>query len=229
MLDEPCLLVELQLAESMATPDSNQIQIRRISMGLIAMTACIASLASGCSIFAPRRSAPSVTLENPLFIPQTDVEFVWNQIVDELDNYFKIRREDRVRIVENLLTEGWIETFPKAGSTLLEPWRKDSTPGFERRLATLQSMRRWARVRVIPETGGFRIEVIVFRELEDLDQPEKSYAGNELLRYDDAIDSNNGSPRIGPDSYGWIPIGRDEALEQRILENILARLTNPAS
>ncbi|MDP7378633.1 MAG: hypothetical protein QF516_11070, partial [Pirellulaceae bacterium] len=82
---------------------------------------------------------------------------------------------------------------------------------------------------VIPETGGFRIEVIVFRELEDLDQPEKSYAGNELLRYDDAIDSNNGSPRIGPDSYGWIPIGRDEALEQRILENILARLTNPAS
>ena len=132
-------------------------------------------------------------LENPLFIPQTDNEFVWNQLVDELDNYFKIRREERVRIVDNMLTEGWLETYPVSGSTLLEPWRRDSTPGYERRLATLQSIRRWSRVRVIPATGGFRIEVNVYKELEDLDQPENASAGGSTLRYDDAIDERQTS------------------------------------
>ena len=195
---------------------------------MLAGIALTLSCASGCSLIHHKQQQdPPATLENPLFIPQTDTEFVWNQVVDELDNYFKIRREDRVRIIDNVLTEGWIETYPKAGSTILEPWRKDSAPGFERRLATLQSIRRWARVRILPAPGGFRIEVHVFRELEDLDQPENSYAGNELLRYDDSMDSTTNNPRIGPDSYGWISIGRDMALEQRILSNILSRLTTP--
>ena len=200
----------------------------RLWVGLVTLAVTL-GYASGCSLIHHKRpQGPPITLENPLFIPQTDTEFVWNQIIDELDNYFKIRREDRVRIIDNVLTEGWVETYPKAGSTLLEPWRKDSMPGYERRLATLQSIRRWARVRVIPATGGFRIEVNVFRELEDLDQPENSYAGNELLRYDDSMDSTNNNPRIGPDAYGWISIGRDTALEQRILSNVLGRLTTPA-
>lgn len=199
----------------------------RLWVGLVTLAVTL-GYASGCSLIHHKRpQGPPITLENPLFIPQTDTEFVWNQIIDEIDNYFKIRREDRVRIIDNVLTEGWVETYPKAGSTLLEPWRKDSMPGYERRLATLQSIRRWARVRVIPATGGFRIEVNVFRELEDLDQPENSYAGNELLRYDDSMDSTNNNPRIGPDAYGWISIGRDTALEQRILSNVLGRLTTP--
>ncbi|MCA9104305.1 MAG: hypothetical protein KDA83_02690 [Planctomycetales bacterium] len=184
----------------------------------------------GCGWFRNMRhqdvlSTIPTALENPMFVAQTDSELIWNQLVDELDDYFKIRREERVRIIENVITEGWIETFPTSGSTWLEPWRKDSSPGYERWLATFQSIRRWARVRLIPAPGGYRIEVAVYKELEDLEQPMNASVGGATLRHDNSREREDDPLRIGPDQMGWIPLGRDEQLEQRILGNLLSRLS----
>ena len=44
----------------------------------------------------------------------------------------QIRREHRVRMVGHVLMEGTIDTFPTIGSTLFEPWRRDSVSGFEK-------------------------------------------------------------------------------------------------
>ena len=68
-----------------------------------------------------------------------------SQAVDAVDDYFRIEREERVRLIGGVLTEGRIDTFPIIGSTIFEPWRKDSTPGYEKVHATLQSIRRRAR------------------------------------------------------------------------------------
>ena len=68
------------------------------------------------------------TVANPLIVPGVDRFVIMDQISDELDDYFRIYREERIRIIDGILTEGWIETHPAIGSTLLEPWRKDSTP-----------------------------------------------------------------------------------------------------
>lgn len=204
---------------------------RATRLTFVAVLFCTLIFGQGCGLHSGKKGGlfgrgEPILLENPLFVPQTDIDFVWNQLVDELDNYFKIRREDRVRIIDNILTEGWIETYPVSGSTILEPWRRDSMKGYERRLATLQSIRRWARVRVMPAPGGFRIEVNVFKELEDLDQPENASVGGATMRYDDAIDSQPIERLAGPDTYGWIPLGRDQGLEQKILSNVLGRVTN---
>ena len=67
-------------------------------------------------------------IENPLFVPPMDRELLWNQTVDAVDDYFRIEREERVRLIGGVLTEGRIDTFPTIGSTILEPWRRDSTP-----------------------------------------------------------------------------------------------------
>ena len=70
----------------------------------------------------------------------------------------------------------------------LEPWRKDSSPGFERRYATLQSIRRRAVVHVRPQTdGGYLVDVAVYKELEDLSQPEYSTVNVEALRHDGTL------------------------------------------
>lgn len=200
---------------------------KRVTTLLIVV--CVGSLLTGCGTL--RRigqpdllTAAPAALENPLFVAHTDSELVWNQIVDELDDYFRIRREERVRIVDNVITEGWIETYPVAGSTWLEPWRKDSTPGFERWQSSFQSIRRWARVRLIPAPGGFRIDVAVFKELEDLDQPTGASVGGATFRHDNSRERDDETARSGPDEYGWIPLGRDSCLEQRILSNLVARL-----
>ena len=58
-------------------------------------------------------------MENPLFVPPLDRELLWNQTVDAVDDYFRIEREDRVRLIGGVLTEGRIDTFPMIGSTML--------------------------------------------------------------------------------------------------------------
>jgi hypothetical protein len=172
-------------------------------------------------------------LPNPISVPLVPRELVMDEVADEIDNYFRILREQQIRLTDNILTEGWIDTEPQIGATVLEPWRKDSTPGFERSHATLQSVRRWARVRVIPNGDQYLVDVKVYKELEDLDQPEHStVSGLRLYEYANALDFDRyDRDRIveSPVNRGWIPMGRDLALEQRLLGNIRERVGQAAT
>jgi hypothetical protein len=168
--------------------------------------------------------------QNPMYVPLSDREFLWNQLIDTLDDYFEIQREERVRLVGGVLTEGQVETLPLPGATMLEPWREDSSPGFERRYATLQSIRRRAIVHVRPQTdGGYLVDVAVYKELEDLSQPEFSSVNVDGLRTDGTLVRPEKNLRLGPVTLGWIPVGRDMALEQRILTQLRGRLGVAAS
>lgn len=166
------------------------------------------------------------SVSNPLLIRVSDHELVWGQVSDAVALFFKIRREERVRVLDDVVLEGRIETHPEVGSTLFEPWRQDSTPGFERWHATLQSIRRRAVVRVIPSASGFLIDVAVHKELEDVNQPEHATVSRTDSRSErrPISDENEGISGIGQ-TVGWIPLGRDELLEQRILRDIQARLS----
>ena len=104
--------------------------------------------------------------ENPTLVPAADHQLVWETVVDVVDDYFDVRREEPVRLVGNTLFEGHLETRPQVAATLLEPWRGDSVGRAERTESTLQSMRRKATVRVQPVEGGYLVEVAVLKELE---------------------------------------------------------------
>lgn len=163
-------------------------------------------------------------VSNPLIVPLADRWWVMDQISDQLDDYFRIYREERIRIIDSVMTEGWIETHPRIGSTSLEPWHKDSTPGFEKVHSTLQTVRRFAKVRVIPSGNSYAIDVKVFKELEDLEQPVGSAISGQLIRHDNALDVDRLNPWLATERTGWIPMGRDISLEQLILRNIQNRL-----
>jgi hypothetical protein len=189
----------------------------------------------GCRLFRGRGDstydappdAASAQVENPLLIPAGDREFIWNQIVDELDNYFYIQREERVRLEAGILTEGQIDTRPQVGATLLEPWRIDSTNGYERMHSTLQTIRRTAKARIIPVEAGYLLNLVVLKELEELDKPVQASAGAVLQRYDTSLVREQVPPGTFPITPGWIPLGRDVSLEQQILANLKSRLCNP--
>ena len=156
--------------------------------------------------------------ENPMMVPASDFETVWKASVVAVDEYFDIASEDRVQ--RKLVTQ------PKTGATLLEPWEPDSI-GFRERLeSTLQSIRRFAIVTVQPSpTGqGWAVKVVVYKELEDLLQPDRQAIGRAVF--------NNVTPLtpsrevVGPvqaPAY-WISRGRDTNLEQAILAKIRASL-----
>ena len=162
---------------------------------------------------------------NPIYVPIVDRELVMDQISDELDDYFRIYREERVRLVDHVLTEGWIETHPKIGATLFEPWRRDSTKGFERLHATLQTVRRFAKVRVIPTADIYAIDVKVYKELEDRLAPERATVTAKFEKPFQSIEDDRPNSLADIPNRGWIPMGRDFSLEQQILRNIETRIS----
>ena len=115
-------------------------------------TLCV--IVAGCAHWGAAGAVPTLPIggliANPLPVTVADEDYLWNQIVDTVDDYFKIEREVRMRSDGGIVTDGLIEALPVTGATYLEPWRRDSTPGFERLHASLQSIRRRATVRVSP-------------------------------------------------------------------------------
>ncbi len=200
----------------------------------VAVVGLCALAVAGCHAWTPATYeppqfgfGPPPPQTNPALIPVVDHDLVWDKVVDVVDDYFQIAREDRVRLVGDLLTEGSIETYPRGSSTILEPWNHDTVNPYERWESTLQSMRRWAIVRVIPASGGFLVEVQVTKELEDVPTPETgsvSLANSAALRNDDALQRVRNPVAGTPPTLGWFPVGRDPALEQVILADIHERL-----
>ena len=197
---------------------------------LIVGCMCIA----GCGLFSRRYASPSqdgadLPMPNPMTIPVTGMDFTWHQIVDTVDDYFEIAQEQQVREIGGVLMEGWIESKPRTGATIIEFLRRDSTPGYERCHATLQSIRRRASIRVIPVAEGFPVFVQVFKELEDVSQPEFSTVGSVVQRHDGGLVAFEGfDAEAGPVTLGWIRNGRDESLEQEMLRQLHARLFETA-
>ncbi len=198
--------------------------------GLLLIGGC-ASLALSPAPSAPALPAPVVLRDNPLFLNTLDREFLWNELVATVEYYgFRVEREERVRQVGDVLVEGRIETYPVDSPTLLEPWRRGVTPGYERLESTLQSIRRRATVRVIPAGGGYLVEVMVFKELEDVNRPERSTVGESTFRHDGAlVRPEEMAEEGGPITLGWIPLGRDIALEQQILADVQSRISEVGS
>jgi len=189
--------------------------------------AVVLSAASGCVMHDPVPMWPGsgmVVYDNPSLVPAADHEVVWETIVDVIDDDFEIDREVPVRQYGDVLTEGRLDTRPLVGSTILEPWLEDAVTVHEKIEGTLQSIRRQAVVRVIPAQGGQWIEVVVLKELEDTAQPLRASAGSATFSYDNSLVRVVDPITEIQVHRGWIPQGRDAALEQRILAKIHARL-----
>ena len=203
---------------------------------ILILTTWLTVWGSGCGrhIHSLRLGVPfptemeSAILSNPLNVPPVDPDFLWNQIVDSIDDFFRIERERRLQRVGNILTDGRLDTFPTIGSTLLEPWRKDSNSGYETAHATLQTIRRQAVITVAPDSNGYFIQVTVVKDLEAVNHPEHASVGTSTLRHDNTLVSRDkGRGKIDDaKTLGWIRLGRDTQLEQQILLDIRARVAD---
>ncbi len=188
--------------------------------------AMVAPPAGNAMILQPQAAPTAGTVSaNPIYIPVTNQDWAWEQIVDVVDDYFRIEHESRVQLVGNVVTEGRIDTFPRVGATLAEPHRPDSVGRYNRWESTFQTIRRRGLVRVIPEQGGYLVDLAVYKELEDLPHPENATAGAATFRYDGSLPSrvNDEVSRTRLSDY-WIPLGRDVDCEQQMLAEIQARL-----
>lgn len=154
-------------------------------------------------------------VENPVYVPQGPDAYaaVYEKVFDVVDDYFEIAYANRY--------DGRIETFPRIAPGVEQPW-KPGNPDFRGRLwATWQTLRHRAFVLIQPaDDGGFFVQVIVYKELEDLSRPLRATAGAAAFRGDTTVERQ--FEVIDPAVFerAWIPMGRDHLLEHAIAQKI---------
>jgi hypothetical protein len=150
---------------------------------------------------------------NPVFIPLGPDAYGMvfeNALTTLIDNGFEILESNRY--------DGRIETVPRVA----HGWGFRSIYGspswYERTLSITQSYRHRVSVVIQPaETGGYFIEVVVRKELENLPRPLRATAGAAIFRFENNVERQ--FEVIDPNVMNstWIYKGRDEAYEQAII------------
>src|SRR5690349_11718563 len=129
------------------------------------------------------RPDPNAQCANPVYLSlgPPDYAAVFEAVLDVLDDYFEIAYANRY--------DGTIRTHPKVAPGLEQPWKPGSPDGAERLLATLQSIRYRCDVTIQPgEQGGYLVQVVVFKELEDVPRPIRATAGAAAFRSDNSVE-----------------------------------------
>src|SRR5687767_7138400 len=141
-------------------------------MRTLVRAGCVVAVGlTGCAAVPPVENPALVQpgaddVENPVLVapglptPAGYAE-VYERVLDAVDDYFEFKPGSRYA--------GQVETLPRVAPGLEQPWKPGSPDRRERLLATLQTIRHYAIVRVwAGERGGYRVYVEVYKELEDL-------------------------------------------------------------
>ena len=181
--------------------------------GMIYLAALAAAL--GVVESAPAVDPQEVCIENPVYVPLGPDAYGtgFEKVIDVLNEYFEIAYSNRY--------DGRIETFPRIAPGYEQPWKPSTPSWYERLLATFQTIRHRAFVLIqLADDGGFFVQVIVYKELEDLPRPIRATAGAAAFRSDSTVDRQY--EVIDPTVFerAWIPMGRDFLLEHAIAQKI---------
>jgi hypothetical protein len=185
--------------------------------GLMGLT--LGGCASGPWLDNPavvRAPAAAETCENPLYVPLGPPSYgaVFEKVLDVLGEYFDVAKSNRY--------DGTIETYAKIAPGFERALLPGSPDCEQRTLATLQTIRHFAKVeiQVADAEGGFFVCVKVFKELEDLPRPSRTASGPAIFRSDNTVERHFEVVQGSNTDTAWIPIGRDHRLEQVILQRI---------
>ena len=160
-------------------------------------------------------NVPYVSDGNPVYIPLSDYGRVFENCLRVLGDYGFAFAETTNRF------DGRIETEPRTAPGILLILKPGSPSIYERTLSTLQSYRHRCTVIIHPaDQGGFFIEVVARKELEDLGRPVRSIVGAAIFRTDNDVDRT--TEVIDESSFEsmWIYKGRDACLEQEIIRRL---------
>ncbi len=193
----------------------------------IAAVGLLPSLALGCQNLQPAMELSPVTPiiaspiknQNPVFIPlgENDYGPVFEKALEVLGDYgFEIANANRY--------DGRIDSRPRSAPGLGLFLKTGSPDPYERLLSTFQTYRHRVTVKIQPaEQGGYFVEFIALKELEDLPRPIRSTIGGAVFRAELTVDRQ--TEVIDPTIYDptWIYRGRDEALEQELIRRYRCR------
>jgi len=153
--------------------------------------------------------------QNPVYIPLGPQKEAYAKVFETV---LQVMGDYGFELLEANRFDGRVETVPRIAPGV-GLFLKPGSPALEERvLATLQTYRHRLSIRIdTADNGGYFIEVIARKELQDLPRPIKQTAGSAVFRTDNSVERQfeviDGTYYEG----GWIYKGRDPALEQKII------------
>ena len=170
-------------------------------------------------VVRPATPDPPGTADQPSGRPGcAGYDEVYERALDALDDYFEIVPGSRYARE--------IRTYPRVAPGYEQPWKTGSPDPYERWLATFQSIRHFAVVRIDEADRGYRVTVEVYKELETVPLPIQPLGGPAAFRAAPLADRTSDTlTGLATAEYQWGPAGphphRDFAFEQAILLKIL--------
>ena len=181
------------------------------SAAFLALAGCLSTLPVEPPVLLPTETA-TPTDQNPVYIPLGPESYgqVFETVLQTLhDTGFEIADSNRY--------DGRIETVPKIAPGIGQ-FAAGSPSIYERMLASFQSIRHRVSVNIQPaDNGGFFVEVIARKELEDLPQPTRMTAGAAVFRNDNNVERQREVIDATSFEANWIYKGRDVPLEQKVI------------
>jgi hypothetical protein len=192
-----------------------------LGLGLLLLAGCATTPVPDMPPPYPGVAVPPGCEFNPLYTSLNGpkaYQTVFENVLEVLfDNGFELLEHNRY--------DGHIKTRPRIAPGFGQLLIAGSPDPSERLLATLQTYRHHALVKIQPaEGGGFFIHVLVAKELEELPRPVRATAGAIFYNRDNNVDRQ--FEIVDPTLFesNWIPKGRDLSFEQQILKGLRARM-----
>lgn len=175
------------------------------------LTVAVTHSISGCSRPAPPEG-PTASI-----VAEDQVDSLWEASLRVLRLHdFQPDRQDRAA--------GVIMTLPTTSMQWHEPWRADVADGYSLALSSLHTVQRQATVRFVRDTSTpdqWTVEVQVDVYLLNAPDYQVTTASSGIRSFSGDLPSVTGE--VAPRTMRrWAPVGRDPAMEDRLLERILA-------
>jgi hypothetical protein len=176
----------------------------------------VAMVSGGC--LSPRQQTYTTTLPVSANLDSPEADRLWDSAQDTLREYrFRLDRVDR--------QEGVITTLPAGSKHFFELWRKDVATREDLWEATVNPLRRWIEVRFkAGEAGGWsELAVVVHKERLSAQDRQFNSTTAAYQYFGDTLPATTGEARLTSTHEHWIDLGRDPALEERLLKRIIDR------
>ena len=145
-------------------------------------------------------------------------------------------RAEAMKIAEDVLSRlhftvakadaesGIITTKPLAGGQFFEFWRKDTSGRVQSLESSIHTIRRRGTVSISPKGEGSQVFVKVVKERKCAPGTSPDTLGETFNIFDTEDTDLMRQNQLDPTDYEWVDMGRDDLLEQDILERILINL-----
>jgi len=184
--------------------------------GFLTGLVILAALLAGCG-------KPVMTQAQPVCIEAVSQDRLMQAVEKTLDEMrFEIEKYD----IEN----GVVRSRPLRGGQFFEPWRSDNAGGFNTAEANLQSVQRTVEVTLTGQQTGVCMECVVTAQRLSLpEQPIEGFnSAPALLTASDQSKQALDVEEERLEKMRWIDLGRDTALEQKIITRIQKTISKGA-